>query len=126
MRMSRAQYAKERRAQRIAANLCLKDGCNSPPTDGNRRCREHHIQYITYQRNYYRATSGKSFDVADEPILSFIPRKLKPKAEYQTDPDDVDDETGERCRCGLRLPCNDCTSIYKVIDQRRWNPGGIA
>lgn len=42
------------------------------------------------------------------------------------DPDDtLDDTSGERCRCGLRLPCNDCTSIYKVIDRRRHFGGGI-
>ncbi len=36
-------------------------------------------------------------------------------------PDWIDDMTGERCRCGLRLPCNDCipTSATYYAQQRR-------
>lgn len=37
-----------------------------------------------------------------------------------------DDMSGDRCKCGLRLPCNDCIPTARdYAESRHWQEGGI-
>lgn len=51
------------------------------------------------------------------------PGRGNPQVIQQWIVDTQDDTSGERCRCGLRLPCNSCIpSIYEYATNRRERP----
>jgi len=84
-------------ARRAAAGLCLD--CPLPAVVGHRRCNKHMAKARAWVAARYRGRPG------------YVPRVIVD--------DSIDDLSGDRCRCGLRLPCHDCTSVVKEVERRR-------
>ena len=96
----RSACRSQKRAQvdrKIAAGICID--CRKPAVTGKRRCNEH-------------LEKAKICAAVRVPGRKYV-RRTK-------NDDGIDDMSGERCRCGLRLPCNKCLpTLRELVEARR-------
>lgn len=93
---------------RIRLGQCVDCGSKAPPEC--RRCEPCKTKKADYMRDYYVAHRQNT----EPKRLPKAPRRIAPA---ETEPDEVDDLSGARCRCGLRLPCNNCLPTTAVAWQ---------
>lgn len=112
-------YARQRRAERI---LGVSLPAKSPGSLGAIPTTELDVSRIEIAAANLLLDEGERAEI---PVADATSRREKRRLMSRLYPDGhnadgEDDPRGKKCRCGLRLPCNDCTPPISEFSLRGW------